>query len=424
MKIKLLFTSLACLIVFTMGSCSSEEPFSTETGKKELSPTDDEGTVPLIVRTDPEPVSISSGKVTMRGHVENRGGSNLRLAGFVYSDQTDMPTLQDSRVYIFSPPDIFEREISRLTDGVEYSIRAYVINQTDTAYGDPVKITPYSVPSKVITLPVVNRVRLGAIVCGQFEEEGDIKEYGVCLSRNANPTIDDFREIAHDIDTLDVIGCFGVFFDDLEPETMYHVRAYAIQNDDKVVYGNDRIFQTTKGGNFSKTFWNGDWCLSEDPAAYARINEAMDSAFYYYINYSNLTKHINYNYSPGTPTADCNIEGWMNFGSNARYQWVGTAQHEISHAIGVGTASNWGSMFTGGIWNKPRATQALRVMMKDMHEKINLSGVHFWPGGINQREEVTDGTRNSHGEWIKNERMLKLNAIVLNAMREDGLSSY
>ena len=108
----------------------------------------------------------------------------------------------------------------------------------------------------------------------------------------------------------------------------------------------------------------------------------------------------------------------------SRYQWVGTSQHEINHALGVGTASNWGSMFTSYVWNKHRATLTLRVMMRDMSQQLRMSGIHFYNGGINQREEVTNGTGNSYGAVIKNERMLKLNALVMNAMRLDGLTSY
>ena len=199
-----------------------------------------------------------------------------------------------------------------------------------------------------------------------------------------------------------------------------------------VIYGNDRIFQTTRGGNYT---WS--WASNEEGArnaitdgvsAYDRITEAMDSAQYYYTNYSNLNKHISVEYNEGVPTADCAITGWMRFGKELRYQWVGTAQHEISHAMGVGTASNWRALiqYDSGVrqWSQPIANEALQVMLKDMTQVIHGDTQHFWNGGINQREEVTNGTTNSHGVTIRNADMLKANALILNGMREDGLTSY
>ncbi len=181
------------------------------------------------------------------------------------------------------------------------------------------------------------------------------------------------------------------------------------------------MFRTTRGGQYS---WR--WASNEQGArndgAYDRITEAMDSASYYYNNYSNLYLSASVEYNTGVPTADCSWGGWIRFGSNSRYQWVGTAQHETSHGLGVGTAGNWGSLCVSGQWVKPIANRTLRAVMHDQSLTIKGDSQHFWPGGINQREEVTNGTTNSYGESIRNERMLRANAMILNAMQLDGLS--
>lgn len=414
MKFRLLLVSLIGSSLIGMYSCTGDEPFASTSSKKLI--TTDESSAP-IVRTDPELTDIASGTATVSGYIDSEGSSRIRVKGFVYSDTTSLPTIQDKRIYIISGD--FKKKITGLKDGVIYYVRAYAINETDTAYGASVEMITTCTPSEIITMPVINRVKRGAIVCGQFTKEGEIKEYGVCLSLKPNPTINDTYEKAPDVDHKYVIGSFGVFFDNLEPQTMYHVRAYAIQKDDKIVYGNDRIFQTTSGGRVK--WW---WVYDERAIVFGckdAITQAMDSSMYYYNNYSNLVKDIKVGCHEGTPTAQCDWSGNMQFGINSRYHWVGTAQHEISHAMGVGTASNWDSFFTNWVWNRPRAAQALRVMMKDMNQEIHVSGQHFWPGGINQREEVTSGTTNSYNVSINNARMLKLNAIVLNAMHEDGL---
>ena len=252
--------------------------------------------------------------------------------------------------------------------------------------------------------------------------------YGVCLNKKGFPTLDDTHLSAVDYATDETYnGTFGVWFDGLEPMTLYHIRAFCVYKKSKdqendTIYGNERVFRTTRGGNV-KWSWSDKSNASRDQIS--RIEVAMDSACYYYNNYSNLTHDIHVSYNAGVPTADCNILGSMRYGANERYQWVGTAQHEMSHAMGIGTASNWGSF--GDPWSKPVAALSLKVMMQDM--TIILHGAysgqqHFWPGGINQKEEVTNGTKNNKGVTFKDEHMLKLNAMMCNAMRIDGLYGW
>jgi hypothetical protein len=285
--------------------------------------------------------------------------------------------------------------------------------------------------SSITTLEVVNKTRTAAIICGQFSDSVDfskVKEYGICYNTTPNPNVHHIKIAAADVDTTDEYGLFGVFLDRLQASTTYYARTYAISTDDKVCYGESQSFVTTAIPETEPLTWR--WSSNSAGAIeaghYDAITQAMDSAMYYYSNYSNLGDWIGVEYNPSVPTADCNSEGWMRFGANPRYHWVGTAQHEIAHALGVGTSSNWrtliqysGSRRWSGVWAK----RTLRVMMKDMTQILKGDGLHFWNGGINQREEVTNGTVNSYGEIIANADMLKLNAMVLNAMRIDGLAA-
>lgn len=347
--------------------------------------------------------------------------------GFLYSTTNDDPRLNGTDVnkrISFDKNDVFTYSIKSLRPNTTYHARSYLIlSSRDTVYSNHVSFTPVIREAAVQTLPVFNRVKRAAIVCGQFTQGGDaIRSYGICISENPCPTVKNDTHIAAPDTATDAAyrGKFGVFFDNLKENTLYHVRAYVI-NDKDTVYGNDRIFKTTPGGNFNWQFNNTEGAMAD--GAYERILTHVDSAMYYYRNYTNLNKFLWVNYAPGTPTADCNIEGWMRVGSNSRYQWVGTIQHEMCHALGVGTASNW--MSFGSPWDKEKATLTLRVMMKDMSVNISHDGMHFWPGGINQQEEVTQGTLNNKKNYtLKGDLMLKANALVINAMRDDGLTAY
>ena len=271
--------------------------------------------------------------------------------------------------------------------------------------------------SGLVTYPVVNAVKKAAVIWAHIDDTTTVTEsYGICVSKEQSPTIEDIHEeasgIAHD---SAYAGVFGAFIDNLEPSTHYYARAYVTYPDGRTIYGNEIKFSTTTGGKFSWTFINPD--DAERAGALERITVAMDSALYYFRNYTNQKKAIKVTYNESVPTADCNILGNMRFGKNPVYQWVGTVQHELSHSLGVGQASNWNDFSSP--WNGQVATLTARVMFRDMTVNIEHDTQHFWPGGINWRTDVTNA-----GGQAEQERMLKTNAMIVNGMNEfDGLKS-
>lgn len=354
-------------------------------------------------------------------------GDDIKFRGFAYSSTNQKPECNDGEattLLISSSSAAFSETATNLRANETYYIRAFIYLTDNTIYySETVEYTPIPVAPSVETMKIFNRVKRAAIVCGHFIQAGNnLRSYGVALNKEGCPTLKDTYIAATDTASdAGYSGIFGVFFDNLEENTMYHVRAYAITQNKDTVYGNERLFKTTQGGSFNWTFNNVEGAKND--GAYERILTHVDSAIYYYRNYTNLNKFFWVNYAPGTPTADCNIDGWMRVGEQSRYQWVGTIQHEMCHGLGVGTASNWSSF--GSPWDKPEAVLTLRVMMKDMSMNISHDSQHFWPGGINQQEEVTQGTQNNKKTYtLKQELMLKANALIINAMRNDGLTSY
>ena len=282
-----------------------------------------------------------------------------------------------------------------------------------------------------------NVTRVCAVVFGQFESMGSnstIQEYGLCYGTSANPTTSNTYKAAADYaesdDTFgdDLVGVFGVYFDNLTPQTTYHVRAYCKykesgSNEVKTTYGEDITITTTAGSGFTWAWEGGE---TPDATVKARIEEAMDSAKYYYHNYCNLYKWCGTSYNSGVQTADCSLRSdnscYIRFGPGERYQWVGTAQHEISHGYGIGQTgafSGYANPFAFKI-----GTLTLRVFLRDMTMRIYHDGMHYWPGGINQREEVTNGTANDKGTYTcSNAEMLKCNALILNGFALDGMQT-
>ncbi|MBP5323661.1 MAG: hypothetical protein J6Y84_07690 [Bacteroidaceae bacterium] len=423
-----LLPALAGIVM--LGSCTQG---SFEESLQQALTRDDANTAPTVITVDTVDIDVVAKTVKAYGRVLSEGSSAVTKRGFLLSSTTDQPLLGMKAsegvrsIAVGKGVGDFSKVITAVTSGKTYHLRAYAINETDTAYANVFSFEQRGPRPEVETYPVDLRVHKAAIVYGHFKKAGDIVSFGVCLSHNPNPTVDDICETAADTCKIKgMTGEFGVLFDNLDSERLYHTRAFAISSTD-TVYGEERIFKTARKGTVNWGFWANE---EEDArvngnGADKRIRTAMDSACYYYNNYTTLNKWINVNYEPGVQTADCNIDGWMRYGPGTTYQWVGTAQHEISHALGVGTSSNWNSLFdSSGLWKGKNANRVIRACFNDQSYYIHLSGVHFYPGGINYSSEVSSGEKNTHGFVINGKRMLISNAFILHGMRMDGMTTY
>ena len=66
--------------------------------------------------------------------------------------------------------------------------------------------------------------------------------------------------------------------------------------------------------------------------------------------------------------------------------WVGTAIHEMAHFFGSGTTTIWQSKIIHGTWT---GTNGLNLLKSLTGGSLKGDTQHFWPYGINQKEEIT-----------------------------------
>ena len=236
----------------------------------------------------------------------------------------------------------------------------------------------------------------------------NLLEQGFCWSTSPNPTVLDNRSSKYHTQNGQIY-----LMENLEPSTIYYVRAYAISKSYAVGYGEVVKVITLPAG---KVIWSYD--NGADAAANARINAAVEDAVYYMNTWTSINGlHANVHYGSGTPTADCSYGGWMRVGPNASYQRTGTILHELGHAIGVGTHSVWYGGSTpmregsgSGYWTGDRATAAVRFFDNNTTSRLNGDGTHMWPYGVNGAHEDTGSA------------MLYIsNAAIYQALGEDGL---
>jgi hypothetical protein len=117
----------------------------------------------------------------------------------------------------------------------------------------------------------------------------------------------------------------------------------------------------------------------------------MDKAVAYYNCYTNITKSLRVSYVTSVQTADGNINGSIRFGASTTYMNCPTSMHEIAHTVGIGTASNWGSFISDGLFTGARAAAELKAinatLQTPLYTELHADTQHFWPYGLNKQDE-------------------------------------
>lgn len=110
-----------------------------------------------------------------------------------------------------------------------------------------------------------------------------------------------------------------------------------------------------------------------------RIVDAMDAAVSFLNEHGDFKKNVTANNSPGTPTADANYDGWINWGGSISRR---VALHEIGHTLGVGTHPEWQKNIKDGKWTGKNALKQLREF-DGPDAVLHADRMHFWPYGLN-----------------------------------------
>lgn len=161
----------------------------------------------------------------------------------------------------------------------------------------------------------------------------------------------------------------------IKPNTTYRVKA--------------KVYKVSpvKNGNMGNVSFTLYLDSAVYPEQYRLIYEAMDSACKYFSKYTPFIENIPVYYNPSVPTAQAGYRTKIEFGPNTRYMWVGTAIHEMAHYFGSGTTSIWKSKMVNGIWTGKYGTEMMKSINGDV---IHGDSQHYWPYGINYKEEITN----------------------------------
>ncbi len=190
----------------------------------------------------PEVLTIEASKITSYS-AESGGNCNdgvpLITAKGVCWSTSHNPTTNSTKTIDGNGAGSFISNIKGLTPNTVYYIRAYATNKIGTGYGNEVTFTT-STALTVTTTAVTDIAPVTATCGGVVTTDGgfSITTRGVCWNTSSNPTILD----SHTTDG-NGIGAFTSNLTGLAANTIYHIRAYAI-NSEEIAYGNEVTFTT------------------------------------------------------------------------------------------------------------------------------------------------------------------------------------
>jgi len=188
------------------------------------------------------PGSITATSASSGGNVSSDGGLTVTARGVAFGTASG-PTTADQVASGGSGTGSFSVDLTGLSVGTTYYIRAYATNALGTAYGPERSFTTLSV-----TTPTVTTSAAGSITATSAATGGNVTDDG-----GAAVTV---RGVAYGIasgpttagDTLvygSGTGAFSSDLTDLDPGTTYYVRAFAT-NSEGTSYGGEESFTTLK----------------------------------------------------------------------------------------------------------------------------------------------------------------------------------
>jgi hypothetical protein len=227
------------------------------------------------------PTSATSG-----GNVTYDGGSTVSAKGICWSTNQNPTVDLPTKTFDGSGLGPYVSQITNLTLGVTYYVRAYATNSTGTNYGAQYSFTTSFGTPIVVTTPINGITITSASTGGNVTSQGNapVTQRGICYSTTPNPTIENsvvLSGIGVGSYTSNILGLIA--------STTYYVRAFAT-NSLGTSYGSQLTFTTfpESGGSCQISGLN------------ASLNQDNKWTFSYNINPKCATYSVNvcrYNYT-------------------------------------------------------------------------------------------------------------------------------
>ena len=214
-------------------------------GNKQLTVKATDGTVLPTLNTL-EATEVRSSTAVLNAEILTSGVPGYSERGFVYALESN-PTLENTIAQLtakVTEENLYSATVTGLELGEEYYVRGYAINEAGVAYStNVVSFQPHQSLPELTTEPPTN-ISFGsgtATFNGTIVAVGDpaYTERGFVYGHDHNPTVEDDnkKEV-----TGNGEGAFSIKATELEINTIYYIRAYAI-NEAGIGYGNEVMLE-------------------------------------------------------------------------------------------------------------------------------------------------------------------------------------
>jgi len=190
--------------------------------------------------------SITVNSAVSGGNITSDGGAPITARGVVWSNLQN-PTVENhlGKTTDGTGTGSFTSNLAGLSLYTTYYVRAYAINSVDTSYGNQQTFTTSNGMITLTTTSVTSITATSAVSGGNITSDGGapITARGVVWSISQDPTVDTNQGKTTDSTGT---GSFTSNLTNLQPQTVYYVRAYAT-NSVGTRYGNQQTFITKDG---------------------------------------------------------------------------------------------------------------------------------------------------------------------------------
>lgn len=186
-----------------------------------------EPATPVVVTS--EVTQITGVSAVCGGVVTSDGDSPVTERGVCWSKESN-PLVSGSHLVAEEGSGSFTCNLTDLEPNTTYYVKAYAINGAGIAYGSEISFTTleedHRVP-EVTMVEVTDITPVSAIGKAIIDDEGGsvVTEKGICWSEEESPTIYDSRYVS-----TDIWNTYEGILSNLQPNTTYYVRAYAINS--------------------------------------------------------------------------------------------------------------------------------------------------------------------------------------------------
>ena len=190
--------------------------------------------------------AITENFASSGGSVSSSGGATITAQGVCWSTTANPTTANYFTTDGTTTP--FTSDISGLSAGTTYYVRAYATNSVGTSYGNELSFTTPGVASSVITNPISLITSTTATSGGEVTSTGGVTltAVGICWHTATNPTI------ANSTTNNGTATSFTSDMTGLTAGTTYYVRAYAT-NSMGTSYGDELSFTTLAAPTLTTT---------------------------------------------------------------------------------------------------------------------------------------------------------------------------